>query len=209
MSGDSPAAIKLTRMWWNPGARATEAGPHVYQPEKCHLAVGAEYYGGGSGLNGTLERRHDGAERGDLYRVVGDYWTFNQQLEAVPWPSPSLEQATKVLEGATYFVTLDLLQGFFQMPMDAKVEEAFPIDHFGTVATLQVVNPFCMSNTVETDVESLVEQCLHSMDGKAGVLKPRPLDAVVHDKEVDKVPHSYSSASRPRGRWARAKGARR
>lgn len=31
---------------------------------------------------------------------------------------------------------------------------------------------------------SSVKQCMYCMDGKVGILKPRPLDAVVHGKEV-------------------------
>ena len=66
-----------------------------------------------------------------------------------------------VFEGANYFATLDLLQGFWQMPMDAEGEEAFAMGRRGTAATLQVLCPYCVWNSMETDAGSFFKQCLH------------------------------------------------
>ena len=73
------------------------------------------------------------------------------------------------------------------MPMNAEGEEAYTMAHRGTAATLTVLRPFCVWNSIETDVGSFVKQCLHCIDGKAGILKPHPLGAVVHGKEVGEV----------------------
>lgn len=64
--------------------------------------------------------------KGGSFRLVGGYRAVNQQLEAVPWSHPNLAQAVEYLtRPGSCFATLDLLQGFWQMPMDDNGEGAF------------------------------------------------------------------------------------
>lgn len=65
--------------------------------------------------------------KGGPFLLVVDHRAVNQQLEAVSWPHPNLEQAAEFFVGASYFVTLDLLQRFWPMPMDEESEECFTI----------------------------------------------------------------------------------
>lgn len=75
------------------------------------------------------------------------------------------------------------------MPMDAEGEEVFTVGHRMTSVTLQVLRPYCVWDSMETDVGLFVKQCLNSMDGEMSVLKPRPLGGWVHSKKVEEVLH--------------------
>lgn len=68
---------------------------------------------------------------GDTNRLVADNRAVNGLLDAVPWPPPSLEQMAMSFEGANVFAAVDLLQMFWQMPVNAKYEESFTMGHIG------------------------------------------------------------------------------
>ena len=59
------------------------------------------------------------------YQLVVAYRAVNQLPEAVPWPQPNLTEAVSFFAGATCYVSFDLLQGFWWMPMEEEGEEAF------------------------------------------------------------------------------------
>lgn len=73
----------------------------------------------------------------------------------------SLDEVATVFKGANYCATLDLLQGVWHMPMGAEGGEAFMVGYRGTAATLQVPYLWCLWNSMEADVRSVVKPCLH------------------------------------------------
>ena len=61
----------------------------------------------------------------DTYRMVADYRAVNDRVEKVPWPHPRLEEVQGFFEGTTCWTTIDLLQGYWQMPLHEGAQEAF------------------------------------------------------------------------------------
>lgn len=49
--------------------------------------------------------------KGDPLCLMAGYLVVYQQLEAVAWSQPNLEQASDCFPGLTNFVTLDLFEG--------------------------------------------------------------------------------------------------
>lgn len=99
----SPAAVKSLRERWKSRAGSVKAKPRICPPKKrqwCWL---------------TRWRR---CLRRVWRTAIRKLRLINQQVKATPWPQPNLEQAATFFEGAAYFLTLDFLYGFWQMPMD-------------------------------------------------------------------------------------------
>ena len=61
------------------------------------------------------------------FRMVGDFRGINDTIESVPGPMPRQEQDVSVMQGATHFCTLDILQGYYQMPLAQDAQELFTI----------------------------------------------------------------------------------
>lgn len=61
--------------------------------------------------------------KGAIFQLVVKYRAVNHQAEPVLWPRPNLEQASSFLKGASCFAALDLLWGFWQMPVGEEGEE--------------------------------------------------------------------------------------
>lgn len=61
--------------------------------------------------------------KGDSFRLVTCYGVVYQQLEAVAWSRPNLEQAAYLFPGVIYFATLGLSQGLQQTSTDEEGEE--------------------------------------------------------------------------------------
>ena len=62
-----------------------------------------------------------------LVRLVSDYRTVHKQIEKVPGVMPNQEAEMIDLRGATCFVKLDMLQGYWQMPVAAEAREVITI----------------------------------------------------------------------------------
>lgn len=61
------------------------------------------------------------------YRLVSDYRAVNKQTEKVPSVMPNHEAEMVDLLGAACFGKLDMLQGYWQMPLAADAQEIFTI----------------------------------------------------------------------------------
>ena len=61
----------------------------------------------------------------DNYRLVSDYRAVNNMIEPAAYPMPNLERMAKQFSGARAFCTLDLLQGYWQAPLDPDAQELF------------------------------------------------------------------------------------
>ena len=68
----------------------------------------------------------DGAKKTDTFRLVSDYQAVNSQVEQRPGVMPNQEDMRELL-GAKYFGKLDLLQGYWQMPLSPEAQEVFTI----------------------------------------------------------------------------------
>ena len=65
--------------------------------------------------------------KGRSYRMVADYRAANAQVELVPWPMPDLEGMASRFRGVPAFCSLDLLQGYWQMPLAEEAQNLFSI----------------------------------------------------------------------------------
>ena len=59
--------------------------------------------------------------------LVSDYRAVNKQIEKVPGVIPNQKTEMADLRGATYFGKLDMLQGYWPMPLAAEAQEMFTI----------------------------------------------------------------------------------
>ena len=53
-------------------------------------------------------------------RLVLDYGKLNEQTIKSCWPKPSIEEIFDTLQGSSYFTTIDMSWGFYQLAMEPK-----------------------------------------------------------------------------------------
>ena len=63
--------------------------------------------------------------KGNGYRLVDDFKAVNQQSEPVAAPPMLLEDQASAFAGAALFMTVDLNQGYWQMPSAANSQKLF------------------------------------------------------------------------------------
>ena len=68
---------------------------------------------------------HGGAKKG-TFRLFSDYQAVNSPVEQSPGVMPNQEDMRELL-GAKCFGKLDLLQGYWQMPLAPEAQEVFTI----------------------------------------------------------------------------------
>ena len=56
-------------------------------------------------------------------RPVIDYRQLNKQTIKSSWPIPSIEEIFDTLEGISFFSTIDISAGFYQVPMDTTSQK--------------------------------------------------------------------------------------
>ncbi|CAN0429927.1 unnamed protein product, partial [Scytosiphon promiscuus] len=126
LRGDPPASVEPMRVQLKPQAHAVKAKPRRYNPVKtgwlasciaalvafCVLAVWA---------NPAMA-----TPRRDTSRLVSDYQTVNSQVEQSPGVMPNHKKMGD-LPGEKYFGKLDLLRGYWQMPLAPEAQEIFSI----------------------------------------------------------------------------------
>ena len=59
------------------------------------------------------------------YRMVTDYQAVNDTIEPAAIPMPNLEDKASLFAGATAWCTLDMLQGYRQVPLSEDAQEMF------------------------------------------------------------------------------------
>ena len=64
---------------------------------------------------------------GGKSRMIVDYRSLNKITKTIPYPIPNFDDLLEKLNGARYFITLDLTSGYLQMPLceTAKEKTAF------------------------------------------------------------------------------------
>ena len=60
------------------------------------------------------------------YRMVTDYRAVNNTFEPAVMPMPNLEDKASLFAGATAWCTLDMLQGYWQVPLSAEARRCSP-----------------------------------------------------------------------------------
>ena len=59
------------------------------------------------------------------YRMIMGYRAVNDTTEPAAMPMSNLEDKASLLAGATAWCTLDMLQGYWQMPLSENAQEMF------------------------------------------------------------------------------------
>ena len=86
-----------------------------------------------------------GTKKNRKPRFCVEYRALNQVLKYYLWPLPKIEMISDDLEGATVFSTLDLISGYWQVPMVERCKEVTTFEcRYGTF-TVQVI-PFGLMN---------------------------------------------------------------
>ena len=61
------------------------------------------------------------------YRMVTDYLTVNDTIEPAAMPMPNLQDKASLFAVATAWCTLDMLQGYWQVPVSKDAQEMFTL----------------------------------------------------------------------------------
>ena len=131
MLGDPPAHVEPMMVRLQPGARAVQAKPRASPPAKTawlheHMA--------NLETAGTVLRKPQAIYASVLmvipkgsnsYRMITDYRAVNDSIEPAVMPMPNLEDKTSLFAGATAWCTLDMLQGYWQVPLSEGAQEMF------------------------------------------------------------------------------------
>ncbi|CAF1073579.1 unnamed protein product [Brachionus calyciflorus] len=72
------------------------------------------------------------SEKRRYKEILCDYRKLNQKTITETWPLPRVEDILARLNGSTYYSTLDLISGYWQVEMDSKEKTAFstPDGHY-------------------------------------------------------------------------------
>ena len=91
-----------------------------------HHGIGGVWFDRAEHLGRVGQSSHGGAKR-DTLRLVSDYQAVNSQVEQSPGVMPNQEDKMREFWGAKCFWKLDLLQGYWQMPLAPEEQEVFTI----------------------------------------------------------------------------------
>ena len=131
LCGDPPANVETMRLTLKPQAKAVKAKPRRYDPVKTGwiatcitalLAFGLVF----KNIQAVWASPAMAVPKRDTFRLVSDYQAVNAQIEQFPGGMPSQEDMKELL-GANCFGKLDLLQGYWQMPLAPDAQEVFTI----------------------------------------------------------------------------------
>ena len=100
-------------------------------------------------------------------RLVIDYRQLNKQTIKSSWPIPSVEEIFDTLEGSSFFSTIDMSAGFYQVPMDTTSQNftAFSTP-FGSFKWLRM--PMGLTGSANT-FQNLMENILVGLTWKSCV----------------------------------------
>ena len=127
--GDPPARVEPMTVRLQPGARAVRAKPRASKPAK---AAWLHEHMANMEATGMVFRNPQAIyasvamailKGSNAYRMVTDYWTVNDTIEPAAMPMPNLEEKSSLFAGATAWCTLDMLQGYGQVPLSEDALE--------------------------------------------------------------------------------------
>ena len=129
--GEPPANVEPMQVKLKPGAQAVRAKPRVYPPHKAawlakhmeHLVEAGMVYRNNQAVYGSVAMAIP--KGNNNFRLVSDYRAVNATIEQAAFPMPHLESMPSLFAQAKAFCTLDLLQGYWQMPLRPEAQELF------------------------------------------------------------------------------------
>ncbi|CAN0193327.1 unnamed protein product, partial [Scytosiphon promiscuus] len=131
LRGDPPARGEPMRVQLKPQAQAVKAKPRRSNPVKTGwlasciaalVAFGLLVHN----IQAEWASPAMAVPKRDTFRLVSDYQAVNSLVEQPPGVMPDHEDMKDLL-GAKYFGKLDLLQGYWQMPLAPEAPEIFTI----------------------------------------------------------------------------------
>ncbi|MEP0580138.1 MAG: reverse transcriptase domain-containing protein [Marinobacter sp.] len=129
LCGDPPAQVEPMRVQLKQQAKPVKATPRRYEPtkrdwlSKCIAALvffGFVYHN----IQAVWASPAMAVPKKDSFRLVSDYSAVNAQVEKSPGVMPNHEDMGDLL-GARFFGKLDLLQGYWQMPLAPEAQDVF------------------------------------------------------------------------------------
>ena len=124
LPGDPPARVEpfQVKLKVDADLSKVKARPRVYLPAKtawldeqfAQLADAGMVY---ENPQAICSNPAQAVPKGNGYRLVGDFKAVNQQSEPVAAPPMLLEEQASAFAGAALFMTVDLNQGYWQMPL--------------------------------------------------------------------------------------------
>ena len=156
-----------------PGTRPIRQPPHRLGPEKEAEAERQveellkkgliEPAGGAWSSPVVLVRKKD-----QSWRFCVDYRRLNAVTQQDAYPLPRIDESLEALAGSKFFSTLDLLSGYWQVPLDADAQEK---SAFATRSGLWKwrVLPFGLTSAPAT-FQRLMEQVLRGLHWKTALL---------------------------------------
>eukprot|EP00903_Cladosiphon_okamuranus_P015275 g14116.t1 len=133
LRGDPPADVPPMEVRQVPGSRAVKARPREYNPEKTMwltsclatlVALGMLFLNPQAVWASAVMAL---PKSGGTYRLVSDFRAVNKVVEKNPGVMPNLEASMQRLGKATCYGSLDMLQGYWQMPLAPASQEIFTI----------------------------------------------------------------------------------
>jgi hypothetical protein len=97
----------------------------------------------------------------EKFRFTVDLRYTNSQAEQVSWPMPNMEDELASLARSKYFVTLDLIQGYWQIPLHEDSQECQSIITPDGVYTLTRVQHGTTNATGH--MQSITEDLMHEI----------------------------------------------
>ena len=111
----------------------------------------------------VLVRKRCGA-----YRLCCDFRRLNQVTRQDAYPLPRIDDSLDALSGAVYFSTLDLISGYWQVPLDEDAQEKSAFVTRSGLWRWKVL-PFGLTSAPAT-FERLMERVLHGLQWKSLLL---------------------------------------
>ena len=140
LCGDPPAQVEPMIARRKPGAGVVRARPRNFPPRKAEWL--AEHFGQLEAVGMVFHNPQAvfssvamAVPKGNGFRMVADYRAVNQLVEQAAMPMPRLEELGMLLGGAAAFCTLDMIQGYWQMPLHESARELFTMVTTGGLYT--------------------------------------------------------------------------
>jgi transposase InsO family protein len=141
MAADPPADVPPVKITFNPSIYDVTHGPRRYSPIKAefmdaHLNTLAAYgyvkHNPCAAIASPAHPVRKAAAKPDeppesQFRLTVDLRAVNNATQPMHYPLPLLDTITRVVAGATHFATIDLNNGYWQIPLHPDSQEFFSI----------------------------------------------------------------------------------
>ena len=150
--GDPPARVEPMTVRIQPGAKALRAKPRA-SPAKTaclhehmtNLEIAGMVFRNPQAIYGSAAMA---IPKGfNYYGMVTNYRAVNDTIEPAAVPMPNLEDKASLFAGATAWCTLDMLEGYWQVPLSEDAQEMFTMVTPEGLFTLRRVSPGVLNAT--------------------------------------------------------------